>query len=178
MTPGYKRLPGAGSRAGILPLVCLILGAAFAPVRGAPQAGSPAPDFTLPGLLAGQGEVGLRSLTGQVVVADFWASWCPPCRKTLPHLGRLAAAHPSLAVLAISVDESREKAVDFLKVREPSLIYLHDAGQSAASAYDPGGMPSLVLIDKRGVLRHRYDGYTERDFGKIAAQIRSLMEEK
>jgi len=159
-------------------LICLVLGAVFTPVRAAPQAGAPAPDFTLPGLLAGQGEVGLRSLAGRVVVVDFWASWCPPCRKTLPHLGRLAAEHPSLAVLAISVDENRAKAVEFLKVREPSLVYLHDADKSAAGAYDPGGMPSLALIDKRGVLRYRHDGYTERDFGTIAAEIRSLLEEK
>lgn len=177
MTPGAKRIAGAGCRAGILSLVLLALGAASAPLRAAP-AGSPAPDFTLPGLLPGQSDVNLRSLAGRVVVVDFWASWCPPCRKTLPHLGRLAAANPSLAVLAISVDEGREKAVEFLKVREKALIYLHDTDKAAAAAYDPGGMPSLVLVDKRGVLRHRHDGYTERDFGKIAAEINSLLEEK
>lgn len=159
-------------------LLCLLIGAAFAPSLAAPKAGDPAPDFTLPNLIAGQGKVGLSSLAGRVVVVDFWASWCPPCRKTLPHLGRLAAEHPSLAVLAISVDEKRAKAAEFLKVREPALVYLHDADKSAAAAYDPGGMPSLVLIDKRGVLRRRHDGYTERDFGTIAAEIRSLLEEK
>ena len=80
-------------------------------------------------------------------------------------------------VLAVSIDEKPANALEFLKPRDARLIYLHDAGRAVASRYDLGGMPSLVLIDRKGVLRYRHDGYTEDDARIIEAEVRKLMEE-
>lgn len=170
------RLP-APAIALAIALAAITLGATAAGAS-APKPGSRAPAFILPDLLHAKTSMNLESLAGRVVLVDFWASWCPPCRKTLPQLGRLRSRHPGLAVLAISVDEDRSKALDFLS-RKPdtSVVFLHDAEKAAAESYDLGGMPSLYLIDKKGRLRFRHDGYSESDLKTIEAETRKLMEE-
>ncbi len=142
-----------------------------------PKPGNAAPGFKLPELIRNASTVDLRDLRGKVVLVDFWASWCPPCRKTLPQLGHLRVRNPALAVLAISVDEDRGKALDFLRPRDTAMVFLHDSKRSAAADYDLGGMPSLYLVDKKGALRFRHDGYTEGDVKKIEAEVKILMEE-
>ena len=161
----------------LIAALCLLPQASGAASASGPKPGAPAPDFSLPGLREGQKAVSLKSLGGNVVVVDFWASWCPPCAKTLPHLGRMRAAHPGLSVLAVTVDEDRAKALDFLDKRDNSLIYLLDAKHAVAEAYNPGGMPSLMIVDRKGVLRYRHDGYTEADLKKIEAEVAGLMGE-
>ncbi|MEO7424155.1 MAG: TlpA disulfide reductase family protein [Fibrobacteria bacterium] len=143
----------------------------------APKPGGAAPGFQLPELTRNASTVTLHDLRGQVVLVDFWASWCPPCRKTLPRIGHLRLLHPALAVLAISVDEDRRKALEFMKVWDTNVVFLHDSKRSAAADYDLGGMPSLYLVDKKGALRFRHDGYTENDVKKIEAEVKLLMEE-
>jgi cytochrome c biogenesis protein CcmG/thiol:disulfide interchange protein DsbE len=162
-----------------LSIFLLAFGLAGAPgARAAgPQPGGPAPGFDLPELFQAKRAVSLKSLEGKVVLLDFWASWCPPCRKTLPQLGRMRSRQPSLVVLAVSIDEDRVKALDFLKPRDTSMVFLHDAKRAVASRYDLGGMPSLVLIDRKGVLRYRHDGYTEADMKKIQDEIAKIMGE-
>lgn len=157
-------------------LALLLCAAAFA----GPKPGAPAPDFSLPRLLDGGEAVSLKSLAGRVVILDFWASWCAPCAKTLPRLTGLASGHPGMAVLALSIDEDKGKALDFLGRKErahPGLIYLHDGKRAVAEAYDPGGMPSLMIVDRKGVLRYRHDGYTEADLKAIEAEIAAVMGE-
>jgi thiol-disulfide isomerase/thioredoxin len=161
----------------VLRLALALMAAAGSSFASAPKPGSPAPDFTLPNLVLESKDVTLKSMQGKVVIMDFWASWCPPCRKTLPQLSGLRARHPSLVVLAVSIDEKKDNALEFLKPRDTSLIFLHDAKRAVAATYDLGGMPSLVLIDRKGVLRYRHDGYTESDAKAIEAEIRKLMEE-
>jgi len=146
-----------------------------------PAVGRPAPDFRLESLGRSRAATTLKDLTGQVVLIDFWASWCGPCKRTLPELARLGARHGGLKVLAVSVDEDRAKAAGFLKRGDSGLLalnVLHDAGREVAARYDLGGMPSAVLIDRKGVLRARWDGYTERDLGRMEAEVRKLLEEK
>lgn len=153
----------------------LLCGAAWA---SGPKAGVPAPDFSLPSLVDGGKKLSLKSLAGRVVVVDFWASWCAPCAKTLPRLSKLR--RDGLAVLALSIDEDRAKALDFLDRKErtaPSLSYLHDAKRAVAEAYDPGGMPSLFIVDRKGVLRYRHDGYTEADLKQIESEVAALLGE-
>jgi thiol-disulfide isomerase/thioredoxin len=152
----------------------LLCAAAFG---AGPGPGAPAPGFSLPRLLDDGGEVSLKSLAGHVVVLDFWASWCAPCAKTLPHLSRLGAGRADLAVLALSIDEDRAKALDFLGRKEkshPGLTYLHDRKRAVAEAYDLGGMPSLVIVDRKGVVRYRHDGYTEADLKAIESEIATV----
>jgi thiol-disulfide isomerase/thioredoxin len=149
-----------------------------AALAAGPGPGAPAPDFSLPRLVDSGGAVSLKAYAGRVVVLDFWASWCAPCAKTLPHLSRLGAGRADLAVLALSIDEDRSKALDFLGRKEknrPGLTYLHDRKRTVAEAYDLGGMPSLVIVDRKGVVRYRHDGYTEADLKAIETEIAAVM---
>jgi thiol-disulfide isomerase/thioredoxin len=153
--------------------------AAAPPAGGKPRIGDRAPGFRLEGLGKARAEaVTLEALAGQVVLIDFWASWCAPCKRTLPELARLGARHPGLKVLAVSLDEDRAKALGFLKGRDSGLLALHDAGRVVAERYDLAGMPAAVLVDRKGVLRARFDGYTERDLAGLEAEVRKLLEEK
>lgn len=160
----------------------LPLGIFCAAAFAGPKPGAPAPDFTLPHLIRGDGgDVSLKDYAGRVIVVDFWASWCAPCAKTLPHLARLGTNRPGLAVLALSLDEDQGKALDFLGRKEmanPGLTYLHDSKRAVAEAYDLDGMPSLVIVDRKGVLRYRHDGYTEGDLKTIETEITALTGEK
>ena len=152
---------------------------AATPAGGKPRIGDRAPGFRLEGLGKARAEaVSLEALAGQVVLIDFWASWCAPCKRTLPELARLGARHPGLKVLAVSLDEDRSKALGFLKGQDKGLLALHDAGREVAEAYDLAGMPAAVLVDRKGVLRARFDGYTERDLAGLEAEVRKLWEEK
>lgn len=178
--PSRIRKPSGPFPAGLLALLsaaAVAVTAASAPER--PKVGDRAPDFRLEGLGKSLPRaVSLKGLEGQVVLLDFWASWCGPCKRTLPELARMGARHPGLQVLAVSLDENRNKALGFLKGLDTGLSTLHDAGQKVAASYDLAGMPAAVLIDRKGVLRARFDGYTERDLKRLEAEARKLLEEK
>jgi thiol-disulfide isomerase/thioredoxin len=198
--PGFRKTPQGSRLAGrpSLPslaaaLLALALAGATAPsTAGAaskkasrPEVGSPAPDFALAPLgkaPARKEATTLKSLSGQVVLLDFWASWCAPCKRTLPEIARMGSRHPGLKVLAVSLDEDRRKAEGFLADGSVEggvpVEALHDAKREVAERYDLAGMPAAVLIDRKGVLRARYDGYTERDLSKMEAEARKLLEEK
>jgi thiol-disulfide isomerase/thioredoxin len=157
---------------------CLLAAAlSAAPLAAKLRAGHAAPDFILPRLGKGD-KVQLNSLAGKVVFIDFWASWCPPCRKSLPEIARMRARHPGLVVLAVSEDEDGAKALQFLKDEETDLLALHDARQKVADAYGLEGMPTGFLVDRKGVVRYRHDGYDDGDFAALDEEAGKLMEEK
>ena len=138
--------------------------------------GEPAPNFSLTALGTPE-NITLGSLRGKVVLLDFWASWCVPCRKLMPKLSNLKARNPKLVVLAVSVDESKPKALAFLRSVEPGLKAAYDSGQKAAGAFGLEGMPSCFLIDKKGNLRFRHDGYTAADLEKVERESQLLINE-
>lgn len=153
--------------------------------RAAAPVGKAAPEFALAGLSAAESRqasgdsVTLSRLKGQVVLIDFWASWCAPCKRSLPALRSLKAELPDAAFLAISVDEDRNKAKRFLESSSPEgLITLHDRDGKVAETYAIEGMPTVVLVDRKGMVRFRHDGYTERDMQKIKLELQVLLKEK
>src|SRR5262245_17575822 len=99
-----------------------------------PQLGKPAPEFSLVGLNSEE-KVRLSDFRGKVVLLDFWASWCLPCRKLMPLLAQIKERHPDLEILAVSVDVDRNKAISFLREVEPGFKAAHDARQETAGAY-------------------------------------------
>ncbi|MBU0595309.1 TlpA family protein disulfide reductase [Candidatus Bipolaricaulota bacterium] len=117
--------------------------------------GQLAPDFTLP-TLAGE-SVSLSDYRGQVVVLDFWASWCIPCRLTMPLLDDLALRFPEIVLLGVSLDRSRADAVAYIGSRADSPLIAVYGSLSAASAvsrtYAVSGIPRTFVIDQDGVVR-------------------------
>ena len=157
----------------VLLLLCFLVAGAAAEK---PSLGQPAPNFSLMALGTKE-SITLESMRGKVVLLDFWASWCVPCRRLMPKLSELKTRHPNMEVLAVSVDENITKALTFLRSVEPDLKAAHDAGQKTAAAYGLEGMPSCFLIDPKGILRFRHDGYTASDVEKIEREAGLLLAE-
>jgi thiol-disulfide isomerase/thioredoxin len=140
------------------------------------ELGKPAPDFTLYGF-SHEDAVTLSALKGRVVLIDFWASWCMPCRQLMPRIAEIKAHLPDVEVVAISVDINRDKALTFVREVEPTLLPVHDTAQKVADAYGVERMPSSFLIDKQGVLRFRHDGYGVKSLASIERQLQLLLNE-
>ncbi|MGC2064002.1 MAG: TlpA disulfide reductase family protein [Thermodesulfovibrionales bacterium] len=139
--------------------------------------GSKAPDFTAKDL-SGKA-VSLSGLAGRVVVLEFWATWCPPCRSTISDLITLQDRYRdrNVTVLAVSVDEGRDlvtKLSDFS--RENKVNYTILLGNDAISlAYRVRNIPAVFLIDKTGKIVSQHTGAVEDFAGTISSQIDKLL---
>ena len=105
----------------------------------------PAPDFTLK-KIDGSGTVSLSKLRGTVVLVDFWASWCPPCKKSLPYLSKLESKYKNFKVIAINIDDDTSNARAFLNENKLDLTTVYDRDKSVVSAYNVPVMPTAYLI--------------------------------
>lgn len=142
----------------------------------APEVGQPLPELPLRDLGSGQ-PLSLKSLAGRVVLLDIWASWCGPCKEELPLLdemaGRLAGA--GVEIVAVSIDEEAETVRNFLRQREKwNLRVAHDPQGKVPSELKPAKMPSSYLIDKSGVLKKIYGGFTRSDAARIENELKEL----
>jgi thiol-disulfide isomerase/thioredoxin len=116
-------------------------------------AGVRAPDFSLPVLQGGNANarVRLSDLRGRLVLMDFWASWCGPCREQMPAIERLAARtdERDTIVLGINTADNPQAALQLLSELKTSYTILHDTGE-VARGYGATTLPTLVLIDREG----------------------------
>lgn len=148
---------------------------------GSRMAPEPAPEFNLPI----QGKPGatqsLVALRGRVVLLNFWATWCVPCRREFPALSALATelAAAGLTVLAINIEDgdADEAVTDFLAVARPAFPVLRDADMRLAGRMRIPGMPATFLVDRRGQLRWKHGGYQPGDEEQYRLQCRHLLEE-
>jgi peroxiredoxin len=153
----------------------LALAAPFA-LRDA-HAAVAAPDFTLRGIDGRN--LRLAEQRGHVVMVNFWATWCGPCRVEMPHLNKIHDKYRSsgFMLLGVNVDEDTRNAVavaDKLGVRFPVLP---DADKRVSRQYDLSAMPSTVLIDRDGRVRYLHRGYQNGYENTYDRQIRELLKE-
>ena len=159
-------------------LFCLMLIGSLAvqySVLKASETGSAAPGFTLPVL--GGGTHSLSDYRGKVVYVDFWASWCGPCRKSLPLYQALfqetGAEH--FQILAINLDEDEADAVRFLEKHPISYpVLLDPAGQTAAD-WEIKVMPSSFLLDASGTIVREYAGFEPSHIEEIRHDVQTLL---
>lgn len=122
----------------------------------AEQATAVGKDFTDFNAFSNEGEeVALSSLVGQkdFLLVDFWASWCGPCRRSMPGLKELLAAHDNkLAIVSISVDESEESWLQAVDALELTWLQLRDTNDEGSRAYGITAIPHTVLINREGVI--------------------------
>lgn len=121
--------------------------------RSSKLEGQPARDFSLEVIAGGEpgNRLALKSLAGKVVVLDFWASWCGPCRQQMPIVEQSAQRHRDDAVfLGVATSEPREDSTSYLRSQSYSYTMLYDDGGAVASAYQVRGLPTLVIIGKSG----------------------------
>jgi peroxiredoxin len=131
----------------------LCSGVAFAGVGK----GQKAPDFSLPTLSGGN--LSLASQRGKVVLIDFWAQWCEPCKKELPQLEKLSKEFKDVVILAVNLDKSKDNAQRLAKQLGLTMPVLLDPAGSVAATYDLPKMPTSFLVDKKGIVRYVHEGF-------------------
>ncbi len=133
---------------------------------GAPalaQQGGTVTDFSI-GSLAG-GNLALSDFAGEVVIMNFWATWCPPCRAEMPGLNRFYETHrgKGLVLLAINVEEGVELVRPFIQNNNFTFPVLLDEQGRVAQQYSTRSYPTTFIIDREGVIQHVQTGIISED---------------
>ena len=135
--------------------------------------GQPAPDFQLNSV---EGRtVSLADLNGKIVVLDFWASWCPPCIKSLPHMGDLylQKRDEGVEIFAVNMAESVDTVEAFLKSKELNIPVLLDKDGSVANQYNVASIPQTVVIGKDGIVKNVFKGFGDDTISSVREAIES-----
>ncbi len=141
--------------------------------------GKPAPDFTAESV-SGEGPTTLKDAKGTVVILDFWATFCGPCKKSFPKYQALVEQFGGeVNILAVSVDEpedgTKDKIIEFAKNTGVKFAVVWDKDAKAVKLYSPPTMPTSFVIDKEGVVRHVHSGYKDGEEDKIAEEVKALL---
>jgi thiol-disulfide isomerase/thioredoxin len=141
------------------------------------NAGSAAPAFQLDSL-AGK-PVNLADYKGQVVLLNFWASWCGPCRKEMPILEQLHKQYRSkgFSLVGVNVEPNSADALTMLKSVPVSFPILFDRDSTVSKLYQVQGMPNTVIVDRQGRVRYVHRGYKPGEENEYLDQIRNLIKE-
>lgn len=156
----------------------LLIGSALLWCGGASAAeiGEPAPTFELPAL-QGEGRVALESFRGRVVLLDFWASWCAPCRKSLPLYEQMyhELAGEGLTVVAVNLDEEPAEGIRFLELHPVSYPVAKDPAATVAMAYGLKAMPMSYLIDRDGRVIDLHLGFRPSDIEPLRRSVEDAL---
>jgi peroxiredoxin len=136
-----------------------------------------APSFSLP---SRSGDiVSLDKLRGKVVMLNFWASWCGPCRQEMPLLDQMHKRYSSLGftMIGVNVESNTADAEKWLQQTPVSFPVLFDKENKVSKLYDVNAMPSTVFIDRKGNVRALHRGYKPGDESEYLNQIRALLKE-
>ena len=145
----------------------------------AASSSGPAPAFQLSG--RGGKAVDLAALKGQVVMINFWATWCGPCRQEMPLLEDIYKKYKPMGftMLAVNVEPDSKAAEAWLgKLAKPvSFPVAFDTESKVSKMYKVAGMPSTVFVDRKGNIRVMHKGYKPGDENFYLTQIRSMLKE-
>lgn len=158
-------------------IFALLLSCMVIPLAAADGVGGAAPDFSLQSKSGD--EVALSDFKGDVVMVNFWATWCGPCRQEMPKLEALYERYHDLGftLLGVNVEEDTSGVAKFLQETSVSFKILLDRNNDVSKLYKVVAMPSTVLIDRNGNLRYVHHGYEPGYEDEYQTQIRSLLRE-
>jgi peroxiredoxin len=154
-------------------MAAIVLGSA----ASAADSGGPAPPFSLSSV-SGEPST-LSQFKGQVVMVNFWATWCGPCQQEMPLLDQMYKKYKPAGFTLIGVNVDKEApAVKELLARKPvSFPVLLDPANQVSKAYHVDEMPSSVIIDRKGAIRYIHRGYKPGDENDYQDRIRQLIRE-
>lgn len=157
----------------------LALAAAFVlPAFAATSSMGPAPAFKLSG--RGGKAIDLSQFKGQVVMINFWATWCGPCRQEMPLLEDIYKKYKPMGftMLGVNVEPDSAAAEAWLTKQKPvSFPIAFDTDSKVSKMYKVAGMPSTVFVDRKGNVRIMHKGYKPGDENVYLTQIRSMLKE-
>lgn len=155
-------------------LLCL-LASACAASFAAPLPVPERVDLVLPDLSGHPFDI--KDLRGQVVLLDIFASWCEPCRESLPFYAELERRHrvDGVAVVAVSVDDNEPALRRFMAETGVSLRVLRDPAGGVADALGVRAMPTLFIVDRDGMLRHRHESFRSSDRPRIERRVAEVL---
>jgi thiol-disulfide isomerase/thioredoxin len=123
----------------------------------------------------------LAPTAGAVLLVDFWASWCAPCKASFPALGKIHTEYTrrGLVMAAVSVDDKLSDAMQFLRTNRAAFVTLHDREKNLVKLVDVPTMPTTYLIGRDGKVRYMHNGYHGAETDKLLRQqIDILLAEK
>lgn len=166
-SPSRRRLLGSA--------LALSAGAAVCSTSRAAIGSGAAPDFTL--RTTAGGNLRLQEQRGRVVMVNFWATWCGPCKIEMPHLVRLYEKYRAsgFQLLGVNIDDDPRNAVASATKLGITFPVLLDAEKRVAKLYDLSTMPTTLLIDRDGTLRHVHRGYRDGYELTYDQQVRDLL---
>jgi len=139
--------------------------------------GQPAPDFALK---SSTGEnLRLSEYRGDVVMINFWATWCGPCRQEMPLLDELYSRYQRVGfnLLGVNIDDDSRRAMQMIEELGVNFPVLFDARKEVSKLYKVDAMPVTVIVDREGKVRYIHHGYKPGYEDKYLDQIRSLLRE-
>jgi len=150
-------------------------GAASAAESEHPLLGASAPDFELDSAISRE-SISLARGQGKVVIVDFWATWCEPCKESFPAYQRLLDKFEGkLVIVGVSVDESPDGIRDFAEETRVKFPLVWDDGQALSRKYQPPTMPTSYVIDKSKIVRFVHAGFKSGDEARIESEVLSLV---
>ncbi len=168
---GINNKTFAAGLAILVSTMLLVTGLQAAEVQGK------APDFTLKS--SSGKNLKLSEHRGEVVLLNFWASWCGPCRKEMPYLEQIQEKYADygFTVMGVNVEEDSSKAKKMLKDIPVTFPILFDTSNSASKAYKVSAMPTTVIIDRDGNMRYLHKGYKSGDEATYKQWVKKLIRE-
>jgi peroxiredoxin len=139
--------------------------------------GQVAPDFVL---RSATGEnLRLSEYRGDVVLINFWATWCGPCRQEMPLLDDLYGRYQRVGfnLLGVNIDEDSRRAMQMVQELGVNFPVLFDENKEVSKLYEVAAMPMTILVDREGIVRHVHHGYKPGYEEKYLTEIRSLLRE-
>ncbi len=149
--------------------------AAADPAADAAAAATPAPAFTL--MSRSGKQVSLEQFKGDVVMINFWASWCGPCRQEMPLLDRIYRKYKDFGftLIGVNVEPDSKAANAWLAATPVSYPILYDTQSKVSKLYQVQAMPTTVIIDRKGMVRYVHRGYLPGDENGYLNSIRALI---
>ncbi len=141
---------------------------------GPAEVGKPAPDLSIQ-TLNGKGKVTLESLQGKIVIVDFWATWCGPCKQSFPKLEELSKKLGNkVEIIGVSVDDSSDGVLEFAKENKATFAIGWDEGHDIANRWKVGTMPTTYILDGSGTVRFIHDGYHDGETDVMAKEVATI----
>jgi len=131
-------------------------------------------------MIVSEQKLDLTKYHGKVVLIDFWATWCPPCKQSMPFLNALRneKKDKGFEIIAINVDEDTQEARNFLTDFPVDYPNAYSSTGDCPEKYDVKAMPSSYFIDRKGMVRYVHLGFRHADEGDIRKKVVELLMEK